>query len=528
MSGVDLNSAISIFDFTGQLTVKPIKLEWNELSVYSELLNKLLRELGESAADDYWKPVIRYFKNYRFALCSTPLSPDHCQIYPEERSRTVSEQLRHCETLFSGIGPTLDMLRKAEKQLHGCGYNPIASEIQNRFSRSLKNHALLIKESRHVHTVEQMLGELGIELHVVTPAQLRGGDLFDSILILGPARWFPDSVFYSPRAKEITLLTFSFISDSWKRKNPFVGTSAPVNNSQASGVKPTLNYSSPGKGNAVLEPDEIIPRSDWEEISQIGLKSRRPDTEENSEEVAARLLVLEGDQAVFLEAFDSSRALIIDFETGDTDSEDEDESFVNKIETSGIRPGMFILLRTRGGGDYILPIANRILGKKASYSRAIQSRWKELLANKISDYGLTETCARLEEFGAIRANETNLRNWVSPRLIRPRAEVDFLSIIRLIADSITKDEYFAVAARIHKSHQKAGHRIKKLLVDKVNNSDLSDLHRLGQMDFELSEFGGESLTAFRVLSRAPQSFEVPASQIGIPFDMSVYHEHSSD
>src|SRR5208282_3171500 len=99
--------------------------------------------------------------------------------------------------------------------------------------------------------------------------------------------------------------------------------------------------------------------------------------------VPARLFALHGGYAVFLEEHQGSTCMVLDL------AEDE-RSRVKRLATSDVEPDMFVLLRTEGGGDYVVPVADRILGQRAEQCRLAQQHWKLRLKTAVETYGLAD------------------------------------------------------------------------------------------------------------------------------------------
>src|SRR5207245_9573727 len=72
------------------------------------------------------------------------------------------------------------------------------------------------------------------------------------------------------------------------------------------------------------------------------------------ETVRARPFLLEGDRVVFLEAEEKASALILDLE-------EHDEDRLQRLAVDDIAEGMYVLLRSAGGGDYVVPVADTLL-----------------------------------------------------------------------------------------------------------------------------------------------------------------------
>ena len=126
---------------------------------------------------------------------------------------------------------------------------------------------------------------------------------------------------------------------------------------------------------------------------------------------------------------------------------------------------------------------------------------------------------KLIDFGSLKANETNIRNWMSYKSIRTGDYNDFAAIMQLVGLCDKAKECWEIMGMIDTAHRKAGHHIRKLLLRKVLESDLDELQRLGKMEFELSEVDSGSLTAFRVRNISNEIMKASVSLLGHPFDV---------
>jgi hypothetical protein len=202
--------------------------------------------------------------------------------------------------------------------------------------------------------------------------------------------------------------------------------------------------------------------------------------------------------------------------------EEEPDERIGRILVTNIQPGTFILVRTGGGGDYIIPIADRILGAEAEKSRKYQSNWKKLLGEYVNSHGLLQTSLNLIDLGYLGskiANEVNVRNWLSPRSIRTQSYDDFFAIMKLIRLDSVANEYWVIMDLINNAHRKAGYKIRELLLEQVRDLDINQLHKLGKIEFKLSEDDDGGITAFRVVSVINNLITVPYSRIGQPFKL---------
>ena len=230
------------------------------------------------------------------------------------------------------------------------------------------------------------------------------------------------------------------------------------------------------------------------------------------EYVEAQLFLLEGGRGVFLEAAKNASVLVI--------YPDEDaRRRVKRIPMRDVEPEIFILLRTAGGGDYIVPVADRIMGDYASTLRAKQRLWKSRLRSLVKEQGIKHVVEQLQLRGSSKANAINVRNWMSERGIKTEEYSDFKAILDLASLGAEAKSYWQAMETIDRAHQKAGFHIRKLLLEQVNKSDLGKLKREGIMSFELPDKDAGGLAAFRIQTTSPSVVKVVPGRIGDPFEL---------
>jgi hypothetical protein len=358
--------------------------------------------------------------------------------------------------------------------------------------------AIVVKEPRLVSTTEATVRSIPMlaNVDVLAPSRLRRANCFDHIFIVGPAHRVPDYVITASRAPNIHIVRYDCIRDVWQPRDSFPN---PIR-------RGTIRWSMPDTRND-LGVDDEIPQFD---MSRIEDYARATDTERAIDGIEAQPFVLADDWIVLVETDPNAYVLGIDLNT---------EDLVERIPVGGIVPGVFVLLRTEGGGDYIVPLADRILGRRASDLRNSQERWKALLRDHVFKHGLLNTAISLIDRGSRRANEQNLRNWISPRFIRPNYEADFTAIMSLIQMAELTDSYWAQMGRIRSAHRQAGNQIRRQLLREVQAVDLEQLEESGRMDFQLPGVDGGTLTAFRVEEKLPHRLRVAPSRIDRPFRM---------
>ena len=169
----------------------------------------------------------------------------------------------------------------------------------------------------------------------------------------------------------------------------------------------------------------------------------------SAELVKVRTLFLEQDLAVFVSAAEGASELTVDLR-------EEAEQLVHRVPTANLEPGMAVLVRTEGGGDYIVAAADEIMAKEAEEFRRRQRHWKRLLSDLVEKLGTPEVVDRLKAAGSKIANHQNLRNWMSLRSIRTLNKEDFDAIFRVIGLAEDADQYWSMMAVIDQAHGRAG------------------------------------------------------------------------
>jgi hypothetical protein len=229
---------------------------------------------------------------------------------------------------------------------------------------------------------------------------------------------------------------------------------------------------------------------------------------EAAEESEAKLLVLEQGLAMLVPASEQSAELVIDLRP-------EATKLVHRVRASDLEVGMAILVRTDGGGDYVVPAADQILAHRKQELRNAQQSWKHALRTVVRERGFGETVQQLKAAGSQIACDQNLRNWISPRSIRTMHLDDFAAIHRVIDSSGSLQELWTNMGIISTAHLRAGAMIRRRLLEQAQTADLSTLLRDGRMDLKLpGELGGAALTAIRITN-------IPRADVRVPW--SAFH-----
>ncbi|GCE12504.1 DISARM anti-phage system protein DrmE domain-containing protein [Tengunoibacter tsumagoiensis] len=483
------------------------------LHVFCQNIRSLEKELGEQVYDEYWKELFRELKTFRFTLYAAP-TPVNFQS--TLLLQILQKKLNDCQNLFPSFWQKLKIVIDSVYTLTNTSDNPLLTKILELMPpEKMRKTVLLLKEDRFALTVEKILqnhSELQ-HLELINKYQLRGAYCYDRILAIGPHYWFPEYVFNAPRANEIHYIRYSWVSDTWEVKPLFIQatTSPTVFDHSMQPVKKSMKNVIKGIDEKEHLEQEDIPEINWSSISTKLLKNISNDR--SLETVPAKLVLLANNHAVFLEASDNTKTLALDLE--DERDENGETQQVKRILVTKLQSGMFLLQRTGGGGDYIVPIANAKLGKNANRYREKQAHWKELLRQKTEAADLLTVCVELlDEGGSENTTEINLRHWLSSKNIRPRNDEDFKAILKLVGLQAEEKMYLEAANKIKAAHKSAGMYLRDLLIKQVAKTDLHEIQKKGYLEIDLPKFSEVSISAFRIEHIEPDSTEVPYSHIG--------------
>jgi hypothetical protein len=471
-----------------------------------EASRRLERAAGEASGEDIVLPLIRATQA-RFAIAVTPLPFSGFAYF---RGPTDSGSLvdRLC-LVYPAMAPEIRDFAIAMRALAASAENPLLDQITHvctEFGAESDGGAVVVRSQSVADRCRPYFDSQAdfTNWEVVDPHELRGPRTYLRLVLAGPTTWFPDHVFGSPRAPELHVVSYAWLLRSWRPQSLFVG---------GSWVQVPRGRSEPPEWEPA-EPVESWPELDWGEIERLAIESSGDGLEHPHDAVEARLFLLGEGNAVFLDVSQGSTSLVID-----PDAEDDDR--VKRVLTDEIAPGTFLLRRTEGGGEYIIPLADKILGKRAGSHRAMQADWKHRLREQVanspqsdSNSRLLDVCMRLLDLGAHLADETNLRYWMSPRSICTRDPRDFRAIMELVGLSADAEKRWGVMRQILAAHLQAGRRIRRRLIERVRELDPSELAGRRRLDFALSEEEGGRLTALLVERRSPGRFMVPVAREG--------------
>jgi hypothetical protein len=508
-------------------------------------LNRAIRDVERAAQGEGTAEIIRTYlsaaKSARFVLAATPVagsSPSLRLAALAARARASEDELkwRVSATVyakFKAIPPCLEKLSFEEK-------SPLAikfKEILEQDGHSSSN-GLVFPDSAALRHAEPWARERGYE-SLLTPAALRGADFYERLYFFGSPRWLiraaGDFLFATPRCAQMDVIGYRW-SDLSVRANPvFVRTTARKAQEEAQGKTPLVINAPAGSVGEGSGSPTVTDDPDAFELPAIDVQAwlrsrptnqRLPGFEEGDDEIEARLIMLAGAYSVFLPFADDAKSFVAYLDDRgsarfqDGGEEEEELASVRRVFNRDLEEGDFILLRTEASGDIVPVVADNLMGPVVTAQRrGDQKRWKSALRERLTTLGSEQLCDELKQNGAIRATQTNVRNWMHGRSIRPAADEDLRAILRTVGLGGDEIRYFETAAFLLGMHHSAGSQVKRMLISEVRKADHSALRKSGFMTFRLEGVAaGATMTVYRIERIVPDVVTARFSQVNVVFE----------
>lgn len=435
---------------------------------------------------------LRLLNRYAYRASCLPLPFNH----PSLTMGSGGDPGRELERLagsYSDPGGAVHELSQAAAALFTCAQAPLTDAVRSILSQVGGEVCLLISIPSRVKDVEDHFRATGLlgAVAIVTEPELARLVIPRPLIVLGAPRRFSPSVFNAPRSPSITVVAYDWL-DLRVQSSP----ESFIDGIRRAPIKP-LHIPRPVAG---VDIEELGPSTEWR-IRVDTYTARNLDPGE--ETVTAKAFLLEDESAVLLDS--GSQVLAI--------ATQGYELSIMRVGVDELEPGMFVLLRTEGGGDYVVEVAKTTSGPVYALAAESQRRWKGALRQLVLTRGNEEVLDLLRREGARHPSSANLRNWMSERNIRPEEEANLRAILRLVRMEESLGQILVACQEIDAAHRRAGFIIRRNLLRAVRKADMNELERTGVMRFQLGDGLGGSLTAFRIIEPVGTLEGVPASRL---------------
>jgi hypothetical protein len=362
--------------------------------------------------------------------------------------------------------------------------------------------AVLLPIGECCGVVKRHLGSSGVDrpdIRVLSRHEVANVDPIDQLIVVGPLYWYADHqyVLTSPRATNCIVLKWAWYREREPRRSVLDGSRGGV----AMRVRPMPAL----RTTLEIDADDERTPIDWASVSR---ELSKGDDVEPWEAVRARAAVLAGREAVLLPEEGDRQVWLLDPLAPAAQR-------VARVEVGDLDPGHVIVLRTSGGGDLIVPLADEVLGARANELRQLQRLWKTRVRAWVLEYPtLRAASAELRKRGCSAANPQTIQNWLGERSLRTENRGDWQILMDAVSLGADAERIWRAMSRLHSAHSAAGKSIGRRLRDMANTAPLNNLLSTGVQTFALA-LGG-SVTAYRVEGFSPVVVECHPARLMVP------------
>lgn len=438
------------------------------LSLFFQEKAAINHQLKAAAESDRHALSLNVLLNYlAFEYANCPLLLSHPYYYRDGRADKINRLL----DLLSGVYPIQATKFQAVKgtieMLRGCDDNPLLENFESTVGFS--DATLILINPDFTLAVSEMCESYGIDLKINVPGaenlSTRKG------VFCGCAKHLPQHVFWAPEYPELYLIRYAWLHDYIRPFNePYGQIKKPKVPFLAIRQKPSTYFEE-------MESDAASPLDDLNP-SLFEQYTDRVSANLNADIVEAKVVILKGGKFVFLPAEDSyTHHCLVNLDNTPTPK---------KLQIAAFDEHTAILLNERGEGDYMVEMADQVMRGKAQHFRLQQQKWKKALRNTIDAWEMNAVSEALKSAGCASAHTYNLRNWLSPRQIRPESDADFTCLLHYIGLGNEAKELIRCMNIIRSAHVTAGHRISE------------QLHTLVQQDSNLKSILTDGYRIYRL------------------------------
>lgn len=488
-----------------------------------------------------WSRFLPNIRHVLFCLHVAPVLPGAPRLKYKERLVKCRDDLEKYQRVYPNFfGAATSLVSGLEEYLKA-NQHPMLTSVLEICERAEGKSIAILARPNHVEVTEESIRRVSSlkNVSVIGVQNLRSSNQFWDVLIIpGPQKdtyreFPPRHVVESPRSGEIHFLFHDNFQFQWnpKRRPIFEGGVPAEGSFDTEEENPRYfwgEFSQPRSlGTDVpIGPDEEFEVTSPElNLQNFALGSSGRGSQSDIDAVAANIVFLAGDKFVLVDPDAPHHRLRFH----------QDDSFeVDSAHLQDMDEESYLVLRGEGGGtDYIVSLADRLLGSRKKTCRAAQAGWKAGLRSIVHRIGLEETGERLRRHGLDIARPQNIRNWISSssRKIGPQKFEDFEIIMqmvdqeRLIEHTVgnqdevsgTPHDYWTLLRELRKAHIAAGREMRKMLLKHLQALQALELFRLqaqGWMEVAMDDIDVGTLVIYRFLGVEQTEVYVEPSHIG--------------
>lgn len=477
-------------------------LPYGPLDHYAEILVRLLRTLDSN--DSVTRELLTALRRIRFEAHVLPVPTGHDLLWGRAE---VSDYLAEAEALAAEDAERsalwTEMAHSIQDLRSDVGPSILWQEVERLWPSVAKPAAFVTRRQRQVGPVEDLASGLAGRPKVLSQSDAAHRWDRKTFIVLGPPAAYAPWLMNFPRSDRTIWIKYASASQRLPAERVFKFTSKGPRKLAARKVKSTkLVGGLPHQEFSEADQDLLtVPEVDWNEYVSRKRESLSLTSEDAEDVVPARAIILDGDLPVLMSDEPGARTTVLDVDGAD----------VRQEPVARLKPGMYAVLRTEGGGDFVPEVANHLLGANAEYLRGQAGDWKKELRDALDRLGAPNLGNRLSKMG-VDANLQTIRSWATEHNIAPGKLSWFRALMEAIGRS-DADEQWRVVETLRRAHRMAGHRVREMLLAQIKRVDAAELRGSGRIDFTLAGEQGGRLTAFRIEACPGAVFYVPRSML---------------
>ena len=486
-----------------------VAVESEPVAAFITAVDALVKATRDVREDEYWGTGIALFRRACFLVRATPLQTTNPALGLLASLATAEEHFKSCAALYPEYASSVEATARELSNLFHSGADPLTDAIREVSAESAGARTGVVLSTRGLDDVVQahlrrLTGDVGVD--ALNPRELLNKRPYDRLFVIGSPGWYVwrgwGWVFTAPRGKSVWLVGYP--ADAARALPSY----RALSDSKTSVAPPRDDFADlPTTPPAATDNDHDF-EFDWRRLADR--MASEVSSGHGGESVESRLYLLSGGYATFLSVSDDSRVQALDPDA-------PPGARIVNIAPADLEPGAFVMLRSEGGGDLVVIVANSILGNVAATElRSMQSEWKSRLGELVTNDGYATVVRKLKSEGSNVASRANVANWCWHRSLRTWDRADFDAIMKVTGLAEEADAYWKAMGALEAAHRRAGFEIRERLEQQAEAADLGSLETYGMADFSLPE-GGGALTAYRVDEVSPTTAAIPEQQLGRPF-----------
>ena len=493
-----------------------VSVEDDAFAEYSELVQRLLISLGPLADEDGpWQEPVRLLRGIRTRMTLWPgdaqAAAAAMQLPDGWPDRAIGDLRPFSEEnalLVAQAWECIERMGGDERQL-GRAVRTIVGGLKD------VGRSRIVVKSRFIEPTVGWLRSSTKRHPPVVPPSALGGDVdLDRVIVIGPASWFPEHLRSVPRAAMTIVLSHSWVRDPSASLAVLDGLTGEEQEVGPKVVTTTVGASTVRRS-LRIDADALLPGFSEADLGRMARRVLAIDSipgsaREKDPVIEARMYVLASGEVVFLPTDPASRRDVAELS--------HEGISIARIPVGELRTGMFLLVRRSGASDYLAEMADRLLATDGEDPKALRdthSRWQHALREFVATRGPTKAAVELRAAGVKVANAPNVSRWMSGESLGLQKDAHFRALLKHLGLQDEARGILLMTRHLRNAHQRAGARVRQLLVARAERMSPGDLESAGHMDVELEKEEGGTLMLARIEQVATSTVMVPSGRIGI-------------